>query len=116
MSANGPLPERETRRAILALAGATTAADDQARAMTDLELADLLLSGRWTTIEIHEAGRRLMRRSEIEDAAAKLFERLEREDDPIWDGDQHYDRLGAALLARRAIVESRETKTNGVRE
>jgi hypothetical protein len=54
----------EARRTILGLAGATTAADDQARAMTDKELGELLLSGRWSTIEVHEAGRRLMRRGE----------------------------------------------------
>lgn len=49
----------EMRRAILGLAGSTTAASDQAQAMTDAELADRLLTGRWTTIEVHEAGRRL---------------------------------------------------------
>jgi hypothetical protein len=32
--------------------------------MTDAELAELLLSGRWTTIEVHEAGRRLAARAE----------------------------------------------------
>lgn len=52
-------PKSELRNAILGLAGATTAAGDQAQAMTDAELAALLLSGRWTTIEVHEAGRRL---------------------------------------------------------
>lgn len=41
------------------LAGVVTAAADQAQAMTDAELGALLLSGRWTTIEVHEAGRRL---------------------------------------------------------
>jgi hypothetical protein len=56
---SGPLPEKELRQAILGLAGAMTAASDQARAMTDRELGELLLSGRWTTIEVHEAGRRL---------------------------------------------------------
>lgn len=56
---SGPIPEDEMRRAILGLAGVMTAADDQARAMTDAELAELLLTGRWTTIEVHEAGRRL---------------------------------------------------------
>jgi hypothetical protein len=54
--------ERQAKRAILGLAGATTAADDQARAMSDGELGELLLSGRWSTIEIHEAGRRLVAR------------------------------------------------------
>ena len=50
---------REVKNAILGLAGSMTAASDQAEAMTDAELGALLLSGRWTTIEIHEAGRRL---------------------------------------------------------
>lgn len=56
---SGPLPEKEMRQAILGLAGAMTAAADKARAMTDAELGELLLTGRWSTIEIHEAGRRL---------------------------------------------------------
>jgi hypothetical protein len=60
--------ERQARRAILGLAGATTAASDQAQAMTDEELGRLLLSGRWSTIEIHEAGRRLLARAEARDA------------------------------------------------
>jgi hypothetical protein len=55
----------ELRRAILGLVGAVTAADDQARAMTDAELADRLLTGRWTTIEVHEAGLRLRERSAV---------------------------------------------------
>lgn len=50
----------ELRRALLGLMGATVAADDQAHAMTDHELGELLLSGRWSTIEVHEAGRRLL--------------------------------------------------------
>lgn len=60
---NGPLPEHEMRQAILGLAGATTAAADQAQAMTDAELAERLLTGRWSTIEVHEAGRRLRERA-----------------------------------------------------
>jgi hypothetical protein len=52
----------EIRDAVRGLAGAVTAAGDQAQAMTDLELGHLLLSGRWSTIEVHEAGRRLSRR------------------------------------------------------
>jgi hypothetical protein len=56
--------EQQMRHAILGLAGATTAAADQAQAMTDAELGRLLLSGRWTTVEIHEAGRRLAAREE----------------------------------------------------
>ena len=56
----GPLPYDETRRAILGLVGAMNAAADQAGAMTDAELGSLLLDGHWTTIEIHEAGRRLL--------------------------------------------------------
>ena len=59
---DGPIDPREIRHAILGLAGSTTAAADQASAMTDRELGELLLSGRWSTIEIHEAGRRLVRR------------------------------------------------------
>lgn len=55
----GPLPHDELKHAILGLAGATTAAADQAQAMSNAELGALLLSGRWTTIEVHEAGRRL---------------------------------------------------------
>jgi len=50
----------EIHAAILNLAGAMTAASDQANAMNDRELGELLLSGRWTTIEVHEAGRRLV--------------------------------------------------------
>jgi len=50
----------EIRKAILGLVGATVAAADQAEAMTDAELADRLLTGRWSTIEVHEAGRRLL--------------------------------------------------------
>ncbi len=43
----------------------STAAADQALAMTDRELGECLLGlneKRWTTIEIHEAGRRLIGR------------------------------------------------------
>ncbi len=39
-------------------------ASDQAQAMSDAELGELLLKGRWTTIEIHEAGRRLKARAQ----------------------------------------------------
>lgn len=60
---SGPLDENEMRHAILGLAGSVTAAADQAQAMTDAELGQLLLAGRWTTIEIHEAGRRLVARN-----------------------------------------------------
>lgn len=48
------------RNAILGLIGSATAAADQAAAMTDRELGELLLSGRWSTVEVHEAGRRLV--------------------------------------------------------
>lgn len=58
----GCLYRREVKNALLGLAGAMTAADDQAQAMTDHELGTLLTSGRWTTIEVHEAGRRLLSR------------------------------------------------------
>ena len=59
---DGCLYRREIKNVLLGLAGSTTAASDQAQAMTDAELGDLLLSGRWTTIEIHEAALRLKRR------------------------------------------------------
>lgn len=52
--------EREIRNAVLGLAGSMTAAADQARAMTDVELGECLGSGRWSTIEVHEAARRLL--------------------------------------------------------
>lgn len=58
----GCLYRREVKNALLGLAGSMTAADDQAKAMTDAELGALLTSGRWSTIEVHEAGRRLMQR------------------------------------------------------
>lgn len=61
--------ERDTTRAILGLAGAMSAAADQARAMTDAELGELLLTGRWTTIEIHEAGRRLTRAAQSQETS-----------------------------------------------
>lgn len=57
-------PRHGMRPAILGLAGAMAAAGDQAQAMTDQELGELLLTGRWSTIEIHEAGRRLSERPE----------------------------------------------------
>ena len=56
------LHRREVKNAILGLAGSVTAATDQALAMTDAELGERLTTGRWTTIEVHEAGRSLMRR------------------------------------------------------
>lgn len=60
--------DKEIRNAILRLVGVTTAATDQAQAMTDAELAERLLTGRWTTIEVHEAGRRLAAHSDRKDA------------------------------------------------
>lgn len=62
---DGCLHRREVKNALLCLAGSMTAADDQAHAMTDGELGEMLLTGRWTTIEVHEAGRRLRRHHEI---------------------------------------------------
>jgi hypothetical protein len=56
------LDSNEARKAILGLVGATTAKADQAQAMTDAELGTLLVTGRWSTIEVHEAGRRLLSR------------------------------------------------------
>jgi hypothetical protein len=50
----------EIRKAILGLVGSTTAKADQVQAMTDAELAYCLLTGHWSTIEVHEAGRRLL--------------------------------------------------------
>lgn len=50
------------REAVKDLKALMTAADDQASAMTDRELGELIQSGRWTTIEIHEAARRLIGR------------------------------------------------------
>ncbi len=59
---DGCLHRREVKNALLGLAGSMTAASDQAQAMSDRELGECLLGidgKRWTTIEIHEAGRRL---------------------------------------------------------
>ena len=60
---DGPIDPVELKHAILGLAGATTAKADQVQVMTDAELAELLLSGRWSTIEVHEAGRRLAKKA-----------------------------------------------------
>ncbi len=63
---SGPLPE-ELRQAILGLAGAMAAADDQARAMTDAELGEMLpthtsvkeSNGRWyANYQYEQDGRR----------------------------------------------------------
>ena len=72
----------ELRRAILRLMGATVAASDQAQTMTDEELAERLLTGRWTTIEVHEAGRRLKKHGDgyAMDAQAREWAR-EAEDE-----------------------------------
>lgn len=51
----------EMRDAVRWLAGRTVAKADQVQAMSDRELGSLLLAGGWTTIEVHEAGRRLIR-------------------------------------------------------
>jgi hypothetical protein len=56
------LYRKEIKSALLGLAGSMAAADDQAQAMTDAELGERLMTGRWSTIEVHEAGRRLMQR------------------------------------------------------
>ncbi len=55
--------EHDMREAVRDLSALMNSAADQARAMTDAELGELLLSGRWSTIEIHEAGLRLKRRA-----------------------------------------------------
>lgn len=65
---DGCLGRREVKNALLGLVGSMTAASDQAQAMTDAELGELLLNGRWTTIEVHEAGRRLAHR--VSDASS----------------------------------------------
>ncbi len=54
----------EIRRAVLGLAGSVTAASDQAQAMTDEQLGQLLLNGGYTTIEVYEAGLRLVSRKQ----------------------------------------------------
>lgn len=51
---------KEVKDALLALAGVTVAAADQADAMTYKELGEKLQSGRWSTIEVHEAAARLI--------------------------------------------------------
>lgn len=56
----GCLFRKEVKDALLMLAGATTAAVDQADAMTLAELGERLQSGRWSTVEVHEAARRLI--------------------------------------------------------
>lgn len=53
----------EMREAVKDLKAFMVAADDQASALTDRELGEQILSGRWTTIEIQEAARRLSARS-----------------------------------------------------
>lgn len=58
-----PIPEDEMKDAINWLAGRTVAAADQVHAMTDAELSEALLTGKWTTLEVHEAGRRLAARA-----------------------------------------------------
>lgn len=58
--ASCPVHPNGARNMILGLAGSMTAAADQAQAMTDAELGTLLLRGGYTTIEVHEAGRRLL--------------------------------------------------------
>jgi hypothetical protein len=59
---DGCLYRREVKNALLGLAGSVAAASDQAEAMTDAELGERLTTGRWSTIEVHEAGWRLMQR------------------------------------------------------
>ncbi len=54
----------EVRSAVLGLAGSVTAASDQAQAMTDEQLGRLLLAGGYTTIEVYEAGLRLVSRNQ----------------------------------------------------
>ncbi len=54
----------DVRSAILGLAGSVIAASDQAQAMTDEQLGRLLLNGGYTTIEVYEAGLRLVSRKQ----------------------------------------------------
>jgi uncharacterized protein (UPF0297 family) len=53
--------ESEFNEAMRDISAVSNAVGDQARAMTNQELGRLLLSGKWSTIEVHEAGRRLIR-------------------------------------------------------
>lgn len=55
------IDEEAFREAIRDISAMTNAASEQARAMTNQELGRLLLSGKWSTLEVHEAGRRLLR-------------------------------------------------------
>ncbi len=71
-----PVHPNVARNILLGLAGAVTAADDQARAMTDRELGDLLGSGRWSTTEVHEAGRRLLMRPALAGALRAADDRV----------------------------------------
>lgn len=64
---SGPIPEDELKDAIRWLAGRTVAAADQVHAMSDAELAEALLTGKWTTLEVHEAGRRLRRSAQSQE-------------------------------------------------
>ena len=73
---DGCLYRREVKNALLGLAGSVTAAADQAQAMTDRELGTLLLNSGWSTIEVHEAGRRLLTHAvarEDHDATVNLY-------------------------------------------
>jgi hypothetical protein len=93
----------EARKAILGLAGSMTAADDQAQAMTPDELADRLLTGRWSTIEVHEAGLRL--RSLAAALARAEQERDEWKNRCITFWAIEVDLAAAAAVGREETVE-----------
>jgi hypothetical protein len=90
----GCLYRREVKNAILGLAGSMTAASDQAQAMTDAELGTLLTTGRYSTIEVHEAGRRLIQSDALRVAALEVL-----------DYENHPSRLSLSRL--RAVLRAR---------
>lgn len=111
----GCLYRREVKNALLGLSGAMVAADDQAQAMTDAELGRLLVMGRWTTIEVHEAGRRLATRATSlgSERLEAIAARLGRAEAAL----EHTEVFKAAGLVRDATVlldalrlERRETR------
>ncbi len=52
----------ELEKAVGQLAASVLDAQDEADNLSDMELEDRLESGQWTTIEVHEAARRLLGR------------------------------------------------------
>lgn len=76
--------EKAIRNVTLGLMGSVAAAGDQAHAMTDAQLAECLLTGKWTTGEVHEAGRRLSRRAERVVELENALEPLARAGKRLW--------------------------------